>query len=197
MSARLLFIDCETTGLDPKENDIVELAGQIYINNQFVEKFLIRSRPIKISSIQKEALKVNGKTEEEILSYPKPVESVKKLDKILERYYGGAANPYILIAHNIDFDRDFLMNWFLKTGQFNMIKYFNKDIYVCTLALARYAKSKNLIIGAKNNLKALSKQLNVQLENAHTADDDCQALVNIYYKIDELIRNQEDQLKLF
>lgn len=66
---KLLYFDCETTGLDPKVCAIVQMAGFVVIDGQEVARFDIKCRPWNGSQIEDRALAIQGRTKEDVLGY--------------------------------------------------------------------------------------------------------------------------------
>ncbi len=115
---KILYIDTETTGLDPKINDIIQLSGMIEINGEVKETFNFDVKPLNIEAISEEALKVTGKTKEEILAYPEAKEIYRKFVAMLDRYvskYDRTDKMYVA-GYNVRFDVEFLKAFFDKAG---------------------------------------------------------------------------------
>ena len=79
---KVLYFDVETTGLDALRCSIVQLAGIIDVDGVEKERFNIFMRPFENSEISQEALKVIGKTKEEINSYGCPKKGYNKFREI-------------------------------------------------------------------------------------------------------------------
>jgi len=45
--AKIIYVDTETGGSDPKIHALLELAGVVEINNRIVEKFHYKMRPFE------------------------------------------------------------------------------------------------------------------------------------------------------
>jgi DNA polymerase III subunit epsilon len=113
-----IFIDVETTGTNSYKNDLVQLAAIIEIDGVEQEKVNILSRPTNPDNIEDEALKVIGKTKEELMGYPEHTKSFRLFKSILGKY----VDPYnrrdkmFFIGYNARFDEDFVRSWFYKCG---------------------------------------------------------------------------------
>tara|TARA_Y100000114_G_scaffold89164_2_gene82677 strand:- start:2902 stop:3444 length:543 start_codon:yes stop_codon:yes gene_type:complete len=106
---RLAFIDTETTGLDPINNEIIEIAIKIIdtdayengkitdVEYEFEGKFKIRC----METASPKALEINGYNEEEwkdAYSWSKPA-----CERLLERLKG-----CVVVGHNVQFDIRFI-----------------------------------------------------------------------------------------
>lgn len=94
----VVVIDTETTGLAPSRDRIVELAGVKYAGGRPVEVFRSFVNPER--EIPEEARKINGITDEMVVSAPVIGEILPSFEDFL-----GAST---LVAHNLDFDLRFL-----------------------------------------------------------------------------------------
>jgi len=124
---KFLFTDTETTGLDPKRNGIVQIAG-IFCNYEegkgftAQEEFNFLIKPFDGDEISDEALKIQGRTREQIATYASPNEVYRNLLAMLTK----RANKYdkkdklFFSGYNAKFDMDFLREFFVKNGD----KYF-------------------------------------------------------------------------
>lgn len=117
------FIDVETTGVDPLENGIHQIAGAIFQSGKVLEKFDFKVRPHKGTKINLEALSVTPDVTKDIIKkYPKPKVIHKQLIEVLSKHIDkfDKNSKAFLVGYNINFDHSFLRNWFLDCGD----KYF-------------------------------------------------------------------------
>jgi DNA polymerase III epsilon subunit-like protein len=103
------YLDCETTGLDPKINGIWQIAGMIVVGNQ-VEPFSLMMRPFESDRITPEALEVSKMTEEEMRALPKPRTIYAKLIDLMGRHVDkfDKSEKFIFLGYNARFDSQFL-----------------------------------------------------------------------------------------
>lgn len=170
----LAFIDTETTGLDNKRNEMIELAVILtkinYENNQSslvtLEEKDWKIKPFKIETADLRALKINGYNEADWLFAP-------DLKSVMEDF-ARMTSGYILVAHNLIFDWGFLNEAFLKTD----IKDNSSHIKLDTLSIA-YTKlfDKNI---SGLSLKALAEYYGLKNERAHTALADAKVTKSIF-----------------
>lgn len=109
-----IFIDVETTGLDPVEHGIIQIAAMIEIKGEIVKTLDLNCSIFQDDAVSEKALAVNKITFNQIKEYPDPVE----VHKILTDTMGKYVDPYDpkdkfhFIAYNAPFDMEFLREWF-------------------------------------------------------------------------------------
>jgi DNA polymerase-3 subunit epsilon len=115
---KIFYMDTETTGLDPKSNDIIQLAYLIEIDGEIKEEGNLFVQPFSYENISLEALVVNKKTVEEIKTYPTPIDVYRHLQSILNKYINryNKLDKFIPCGYNVRFDIDFLQSFFLKNN---------------------------------------------------------------------------------
>lgn len=113
---KILYLDTETTGLDPVRNDPYQIAGIIEIDGKVEEEFNLFCQPLDWSTIDDHALAMNGKMREDLEKYPlaKTVRSnlIKILDKYVDRF--NRHDKFTPAGQNVTFDLQFLNHWFKK-----------------------------------------------------------------------------------
>lgn len=118
-----IFYDCETTGLKPNQHSIVQLAGLIEVDEVIVERFDILMAPHPKAKLDPVALRINGRTEEEILAYPSMEEGLSRFLNLVGRYvdpYKKETRAHLVGYNNRRFDDEFLGKLFdlCKNGYF-------------------------------------------------------------------------------
>lgn len=161
---QILIFDFETTGLDYKNDDVIELGGLLLKNKngkfEIVEtlNLLVKTdkplRPVIIglTGITDEILQKNGVDR-------------KVLFDTLKRIYDVPST--LFMAYNIQFDITFLNNLFIRYG-FKEDFIFDRDVLD---VMAMYRD----FFGYPHKLDAAVASLEVEHENTHRASDDCMA----------------------
>jgi len=119
---KFVFIDVETTGLDPaKGHRVIEIGAIAMENKQFISEF---QSFIQINyPISRHVSRVHGITSEMLIGQPKPENVFPELKEFLA--------DSILIAHNAKFDIGFLRS------EFNRLKLSLNNRIFCTLEMCR------------------------------------------------------------
>ena len=122
MSKKIFWFDVETTGLNPEQQDIVQLAFLIEIDGSIVESGNMLMQPFNYDTISQESLDIHGRTIDEIKKYPDPRKIYAELIRVLEKYVDryDKADKFHHAGYNSRFDLDFLKQFFIK----NKDKYF-------------------------------------------------------------------------
>jgi DNA polymerase III subunit alpha, Gram-positive type len=191
-----LVFDVETTGLYANFYEIIEFGYVLIKNGKQVENEKILIKPeIEIDEASYSS-KVNLITNKELENAESWKDAFSKIENLIE--------GKVLIAHNAEFDFNFLKNGFKKQN-----KSFN-NVVIDTLSLARLLlpdiRSHNLENLAKNfkvkmnkNNKNQEKDLtnkdNTQV--AHRADYDSLILSKIWFKMQEVLEIDFNSFNLF
>ncbi|MFC5270069.1 exonuclease domain-containing protein [Adhaeribacter terreus] len=160
------IIDIETTGGQPAQDRITEIAIFIHDGQQITDKFhtLVNpQRPIPyfISNL-------TGITDEMVKDAPKFHEVAKEIVQFTE--------GKIFVAHNVRFDYSFVKKEFADLG------YTYQRKTLCTVRLSR-----SLIPGLPSySLGKLCKSINIPLELRHRAIGDAEATAKLFDKLIKL-----------
>lgn len=164
--------DTETTGLKPEEEKILEIGAISF------DKLGIRARYNVLINPQKKILpevtRVNG------------IDDSMVSDKLTfaenAPHFLGFIKDSVLIAHNTPFDLGFVNNE-LKLAGMKPLENQAAD----TLTLSR-AMLPNL---GKYNLQFLAKYFEINVVNAHRAEDDARVCMELFLKLLEMIRPEK------
>lgn len=83
---KTLYLDVETTGLDPVKNGLIQLACLVDINGEVVEEKNWLIRPFETDVIDDKALEVNGRCKTELPGYPSPEVVYNEIIEFFETY---------------------------------------------------------------------------------------------------------------
>lgn len=110
-----IFYDVETTGVNYKKNAMHQLVGLVEVDDEVVESFDFKLRPHPKAEITPEALRICGKTEEELKAYPPTAVGHRDFKTLLARHvdkYDKASKAYLVGFNNRFFDDQFLRKHF-------------------------------------------------------------------------------------
>jgi len=174
---KILWIDTETTGLDPRLNDVVQIGGIIEVVGVSGEEFEIKSRPNNWSSVNKDAIDTHGISIDELKQFPPSSEAHLEFKKLLFKYVD-PFDPYdklIPAGHNVGFDVNMLHEFCVKQGDeylFSCLSMGQIDLKVVA-ALYELHCGERVFVSYK--LSRICEKLGVSLTNAHSAVDDIRA----------------------
>ena len=179
-----IFIDTETSGLDPKRNGILEI-GCIIEANDTTEEFLIECRPFETDVVDDKALKVNRISKEDLSKRQAPETAyqdfISMLSKHVDRY--DKKDKFFFFAYNAPFDYNFLREFFIKNGD----KYFGSYFFypaidVAVLAALHLKDERHRMFNFKQITVAPALGIDINLEETHGALYDTRIMRSIYYK---------------
>jgi DNA polymerase-3 subunit epsilon len=188
----LLYIDVETTGLDPVLNDVINLGCIVEVNNKIVDKFEYYMYPTNWSRIDKKAMNINGIDIENCYHFDKcvnfitPTEAATEIYKIMSSYKKDG--KLIAVGKNVKFDINFINNFFSKNirsggGNFyDIIRHRYIDINSLLLT-TKYCGSNNIDMNDMD-LENLQYIYNIQKTlNPHNALHDAILTAYVFQKI--------------
>ncbi|MEM4699703.1 MAG: 3'-5' exonuclease [Candidatus Nezhaarchaeales archaeon] len=185
--APFVSIDVETSGLDPKRNDILSVGAVLILNGEvrLDRSFHSYVRPER--GLATEAPPVHGITRDDLLGGPSFKEVAPRLMKLLE----GA----VLVGYNVPFDASFL-NEALRRCSLPQLK--NPLLDILPLSYGIFArlrmdfellKMDHLALSGQMGLGALAGLLSVPVINRHTAMGDALTAALIFLKLLSLARS--------
>ena len=175
---RKLILDTETSGLNPENDRIIELACVEMLNESPTGvKYHRYYNPGDIT-ISNEAEQIHGLNNKFLAKFPTFEKSAQEFLDFIEDSQ--------LIIHNASFDLSMINESLKRIG---------KEIILPKRAVCTLEMSKKMFPGSKNNLNALCRRFNISLENRekHGALTDCYLLMDVYI---ELLGGKQERLNL-
>ncbi|WP_326909158.1 PolC-type DNA polymerase III [Sedimentibacter sp. MB31-C6] len=167
-----VVFDLETTGLNPKKDDIIEIGAVKVRNRKIIDSFstfvhIDRSIPAKI-------IELTSITDDMLIGQP-------DITKALSDFFEFVGENGVLVAHNANFDVSFI-----KEKSINHLNINYDPSVIDTLEL-----SKALMKEVKNHkLNTLTKKLGIKLENHHRAVDDAQATGFLFINLLNMLKER-------
>lgn len=171
-----LFVcmDCETTGLDPKLDRLIEIAICIFDFNTILESFETLIDPT--IPIPESTIKIHHITNDMILDKPL---AEKVLPKVLEMI-----SNHIIIGHGIQLDIFFVVE---ECKRAKIPCHILNNPFLDTLRMARlYGQS------PVNSLESLRKHFNITEEGAHRAMSDVIVNIEVFKYLAEGFKTVEE-----
>lgn len=176
-------IDTETTGLDPKKHEIIQIGivhfeisdtGNLIIQDKSEYKI----RPSNIFAASPEALKINGYTQEAWLnSLP-----FKVCFPVLEKYF--AASDHLL-GQNLIFDLKFISKHYWRYG----LKMPKLPKYIDTKYLGQQLVTEGKISSC--SMDSMCKHFDIKFNGrAHTALADCERTIAVWEHLNKYVENK-------
>jgi DNA polymerase-3 subunit epsilon len=170
-------LDCETTGLDPQEDRIIEIAISRFTLDQILEEYdsLVNPLiPIPASSTQ-----VHHITEAMVKDKP-------SIEHILPRVLDLTGDS-IIVGHGITFDIEIIAN---ACSRAHIAPTIRNNPAIDTLRLARlYGESPS------NSLETLRSHFNIEEEGAHRAMSDVVVNIQVFKRLAKHFKTIEQLMK--
>lgn len=189
---KFLWFDIESTGLYPIIHDVIQVAGKIIIGNEVKEEFDLLCHPFSYNNINDKALQVNGRTLEEIKTFPDPGTVYRKVKAYFDKYIDAydRNDKFIACGQNVRFDMDFMSEFFKK----NKDNYFFSYVQAAPLDTMTMAVMLEVKLGKKifknYKLETLCDVLGISLDTAHNALHDIEATRQVAAEIYKRINYQ-------
>lgn len=167
-SGSVIVFDSETTGLDPKTDEIVELAAYKILNGRVVEKF---HRFIKPSRLVGESFYIHGFSDDYL---EKNGQDAKLVLSDFDRF---SANS-VLVGHNVRFDLEMV-----EANSYRQGISFKYQVYYDTLIIA-----KRFLQESSYRLQDLADSLNLPHKPSHQAEADLAATWDLLNYLVPLIK---------
>ncbi len=177
----LCFIDTETTGLDPRRHELLEL-GLVRVRQtwkagtvpsfEVIDEWSTKIRPENIQTADPASLRVNGYT---VTGWNNAMEVGEALEQFTRRTEGA-----IMVAHNVAFDAGFIETYLAVHSLPNKMHYHRLD----TVSMA-YAKLHDTDV-TRYSLAELCKHFGIENTRAHSALADARACFELFKKLMEL-----------
>jgi DNA polymerase-3 subunit epsilon len=197
---KVLWLDTETTGLDPEKNGLIEIAGLVEIDGEVREEFVINSGLFGDDVISEGAAELQGLSVDDfakrINEYQAPRDAYvylkMKLDWYIDRF--NPDDKFTVAGYNVSFDVAFLEAFFRKMGDSYLYSYIRRPV-IDILAVCRYLSWAGLLDVKKHNLETVCEAFNIELK-AHTALEDIRATRAIALEVKSLFDVSDEDCRL-
>ncbi len=182
MKSKILWIDCETTGVNPKLNDIWQLAYLIEIDGEVVDGENMYIRPFNEKNIEEQALTIGGTTIDKLLEIELTVKpAVARIKKTWEKYIDkfNRDDKFVMAGYWVNFDNGFLRQLFYKAGDKYGIGSWCFSPCLDVASFVAIAVAKNGLRFPNYKLETVCDRLGIALD-AHDALSDITATRNLY-----------------
>lgn len=188
--SKIFWFDVETTGLDSKIHGITELAVLIEDSGQVIEEIYYAINPGSDVVVDPEALKVQGKTMDDLkngmLSELAFADLKSKLMKHVDPF--NPKDKFVQAGYNVGFDDGFLRKLFIRNNdKYYGSWFYNARIDVLSLVAMCHARKNFTVLDFK--LATMCEYFSISLD-AHKAMDDIRATRELYYRLHEIYISQ-------
>jgi DNA polymerase-3 subunit epsilon len=124
---KVCYFDLETGGLDPQKHGVVQIAMLVEVRGQVVGEKMWYVNPYSGDRIEPDALAVNKLSLEQVRSFPKAQAVLGQVKEFLAQYVDryNTFDKFTPAGYNVQFDLNFLKQFFLKGGDSFFGAWFN------------------------------------------------------------------------
>lgn len=196
---KLIFIDTEGTGLInqfgekvnrklEETHDIINLAGLIVIDGKVKAKFDYKCQPVHWKNIDPEALEINGVTEEELKTRPKPESVYEDFIALMGKYVQkfNKKDKFTMAGWNVTYDLGMLLCFFNKMGDKYLGSWINMRKGVDYWQVAKYLDSKGCFDLPDYKLGTVCDHFGIKIKGQHSALPDIIATYKVGKKLDDI-----------
>lgn len=190
---RLLWTDTETGGLEAGYHEMLTIAGIIEIDKKVVDEFYYKIKPNFPERLQDGALKVNGLTREEVMTFEDSGVVFNRLKtKFIKYGVDGAVfgNRLVGAGHNVGFDKGFL-NAFFTYHKCDTLYYWLDYHHMDTMSVAAWLRYCGLLDVKNLKLETLCKHFNIPLK-AHDALEDIRATKLLAVELFKMVKGMKN-----
>lgn len=161
-----VMVDLETTGLDPRYDEIIEIAAVKYSEGSETERFQALVKPE--NKIDEFISSLTGITNNML-------RPAQKIDEVLPAFLSFVSN-HIIVGHNVNFDVNFIYDY---TIDLNLDPFSNDYVDTMRIAKRLYPELANF------QLSELASHLQIRDNVAHRALPDCLLTQQCFVKMRE------------
>jgi DNA polymerase-3 subunit epsilon len=173
-----ICIDCEATGLDPKNDRIVEIAIAKFNMDGIVESYETLIDPE--CDIPQSSIEIHHITQDLVTGKP-------KIQEVLAKILAMIPKEAIIMGHGIKFDIDLIVE---ASKRFAIPCNIERNKTIDTLRLARlYGES------STNSLEVLRQHFNIPNEIAHRAMSDVVVNIKVFYQLIKTFKTSHQVLE--
>ncbi|MEC7839895.1 MAG: DUF3820 family protein [Chlamydiota bacterium] len=174
---KFICIDCETTGLDPEKDSIIEVAVTLFTFDEIIAEYETLVDPQ--IEIPESSIEIHNITPEMVVGKPK-IKAI--LPEILE-----LIGTHIIIGHGVKFDIDIIA---AAAARHDVPCTIQQNKVIDTLRLARlYGDSPS------NALARLGLHFNVESDGAHRAMNDVRVNIEVFKHLSRQFKFVKDLFK--
>lgn len=182
----ILFLDVETTGLDPNKHSIIQIAAEYHVNGKLVTAFNKKFCTKDSTTIDLGALRVNNnnlstikKLRSQTTEDPEQMAVTDFVNFILSL---NNKEQIIIAGENVNFDINFINALFNKYNIEGFEAVFSHRV-IDTATIALFLKDVGLLKIDKLGLSNVAKALGLTTDSSklHDAEYDVQLTAQVYY----------------
>lgn len=182
---KYLVIDTETGGLDHEKHPIIQVAAQIYYDNELIDEFNERMKPEDWHILDPVALEINNTSAKDVENFQTQKSGfdkfIKWMDVHVDKYQ--KEDKFYQVGYNIHkFDADFLRSWFnINSHKYYGSYFWNPPVDVMLIAMFACIGQRQKLTNFK--LVTVAKSLGIKVEDSklHDAMYDTEITAELFF----------------
>ena len=184
-----IFLDTETTGIDPMKNGLYQIGGIIRYEN-VLEEFEFNCDIFEDDEISEQAFEKTNVKPNDLRRYPDPYETYQEFIQLLSKHVDkyDKKDKFLFINFGAEFDSKFLRRWFESNGDDYYGSWFWHpviDLFSLSMEYLKYERADM----PNFQLSTVCKKLGIDVNSnkTHTALYDAKLSMKLY---DQIIGNE-------
>lgn len=188
---KVLWLDVETTGLEPSKNAVIQIGAVYEEKGQIVDSFSSYVKPHVGAMISKQALEVNNITPEMMKDFPCATQVCAEFISFLKKHCipDYAKSKLLIAGYNINFDIGFMHSFFKINSTDSYSRYFTRFGIDVGSKLLECIATDAISRPESFSLESVCKHVGLSEYHAHEAVSDAIATRQLYHKLIELYNN--------
>lgn len=184
---KILFVDTETGGIT-KRSALIQLSGIVQLGKTTAEEFNFFVKPYAGSEVTDEALRIQGRTREEVETFEPEEVVFKKFMEILDRYIDkyNKEDKFIIAGYNVRFDIDVIGRFLNRHGEKYLFSYIQSTTLDPLQWVAPLQLLKKIPVLKDNKLETWCNYFEIELK-AHDSLEDIRATKALTKKMMKLM----------
>lgn len=187
--SKIIFFDTETTGLDPLKCGMHQLAGEVVVNDEVVDKFDYRINPFKECEVSYVALAISNTKALDFLKYNQEFQVLYMFTEKIYKYkeHTKAKDKLFLAtwARDPAFDVKFLKAFFERNKNTSTFESLFWSNFIDVKSLATHYLQERRHDIESFNLASVAKYLGIEVDESklHSAMYDAYLCRMVYFKL--------------
>lgn len=185
MFKKLLWLDTETTGTDPRRHSVMQFAALLEEGGRVVDSIDVKFAPLPGAAVEESALEVTGVTREELEARPPAQDAYFQIVGFLDRHCDkyNREEKFYPAGYNVRFDLDFMQEFFRACGSRYGIGSYTNWRYIDPLPVLYRMDYMGALDLKDYKLGTVCEHYGIPLE-AHDALNDVRAARELARKLD-------------
>jgi DNA polymerase-3 subunit epsilon len=196
MSNKVIYLDVETSGIDPQKHAIVQVAWITEVDGRQTGEGNLLVQPPLEAAVDPDAMAIHGITQAELnesgVSVTSAVTTLRDdWARIINKY--DRSDKATLCAYNLRFDFDFLRAMFERSGDTYLGSWIQFGRWLDPMYVATFAQHVGLMPRTENlKLSTIAQALSIPNDDAHDALADIRMTRAVIRRLTNMVKSEGD-----